>query len=397
MANVWKNGSVLRLVLAQALAGANAAVVYATGAIIGHQLSPDPTWATLPISIFVVGMASATLVTGTIVRRWGRIPSFMFGNICGMIVGVLAAVAILKHSFALFCASMLFGGAYASVVLTFRFAAAECVTAQQRPKALSAVMAGGVFAGVLGPQLVSLTMDWWPGFDFAATYLAAAAVAAVSACMLIGVRFTESPPASRSGGRSTAQFLKHPPLLVAMLCGVVSYTVMNFLMTSAPLAMAMHGMHQHDANLGIQWHIVSMYAPSFITGSLIARFGAARVVLLGMALLIASAATGLLAPTVMNFWILLVLLGVGWNFGFLGASALVLSCHRPDEKAKVQSLNDFVVFTTVAIGSFISGDMLATHGWTAVCTAAIPPVIAAALVVSVHLWKQRPATTTIQT
>ncbi|MFJ9989384.1 MFS transporter [Pseudomonas putida] len=390
MSSVWKNPSVLRLVCAQAMAGANAAVVYATGAVIGHTLSPDPAYATLPISIFVIGMACSTLITGYLLRRHGRIRSFMFGNACGVVVGLLAACALLVHSFALFCFAMLFGGAYAAVVLTFRFAATECVDPPQRAKALSAVMAGGVFAGVLGPQLVSLTMQWWPDVDFAATYLAAAVVAVLSALLLSKVRFAEQHNAPTSTyGRSLGELLRQPRLLVAMLCGLVSYTVMNFLMTSAPLAMTLHGMHQQDANLGIQWHIVSMYAPSFFTGSLIIRFGAARIVLLGLALLVSSAAIGLMEPTLIHFWTLLVLLGVGWNFGFLGASALILSCHRPEEKARVQSLNDFVVFAAVAVGSLASGNLLTTYGWQTVCLAIIAPILIAALIILLHMFTQR--------
>lgn len=182
------SGNVARLAIAQALAGANSVVVYATGAIIGHDLAPDPALSTLPISIFVVGMAACILPAGVIARRHGRPASFLAGTACGILVGLLSALAVVIGSFWLFCLGTFFGGAYAAVVLSFRFAAADCVEPERRPRALSIVMAGGVAAGVVGPQLVSATMDLWPAHLFAATFLAQAAVAALSAAVLREVR-----------------------------------------------------------------------------------------------------------------------------------------------------------------------------------------------------------------
>jgi len=216
------NPNILRLTLAQALSGANSVVVYATGAIIGNMLAPSPTLATLPISVFVIGMALATLPIGHISRRFGRNSAFAVGNICGVIVGLLAAYALYVSSFILFCISMLFGGAYAAVVLTFRFAAAECVNSDDRPKALSTVLAGGVAAGVLGPQLVSATMDLSP-HTYALTYIAAAGLAALTGWILWGVRF--SPQIAHSEARpsgSIAEVLRQPRFVIAMACGVVS-------------------------------------------------------------------------------------------------------------------------------------------------------------------------------
>ena len=380
--------SVLRLAIAQALSGANTTVVYATAAIIGHLLAPRPGMATLPISVFVIGMALSTLPVGAVARKHGRHAAFFLGNGCGVVSGLLASLALVQASFVLFCIAMLFGGAYAAVVLTFRFAAAECVPAADKPRALSLVLAGGVFAGVLGPQLVTVTMNQWPPHAYAATYLCAAAVSVLSALVLRGVRFAGSPAVTATAGaapsalpmssRPIREVVRQPRFVVAMLCGVVSYMLMNFMMTSAPLAMELCGLPREYSNYGIELHVVAMYLPSFFTGRLIARFGETPIVLAGLALTAAAALVGMSGQTVAHFWWALALLGVGWNFGFLGASAMVLQCHTPQEGPRVQSINDFVVFGTMVIGSFASGSLLSAYGWSTVAALTLPPVVVAA-------------------
>ncbi|WP_427184600.1 MFS transporter [Bordetella bronchialis] len=370
-------GNVARLSVAQALAGANTTVVYATAAVIGNTLAPEQSLATMPISVFVVGMALSTLPTGAVAQRYGRRASFLLGTACGVLVGLLSALAIMLGSFWLFCFAMLFGGAYAAVVLTFRFAAAECVGPPDRARALSTVMAAGIVAGVLGPQLVTHTMYLWPPHMFAVTYLAQALVALVSAGILLGVKLPIPTAAEKAAGRPLGLIVRQPAFIVAVICGVISYTLMNFLMTSAPLAMRLCGLPQEASNLGLQWHVIAMYGPSFFTGRLITRFGAGRVVMAGLLLTAAAAAAGLAGLTVGHFWTSLILLGLGWNFGFVGASALVLECHRPEERNKVQAFNDFLVFGTMVLGSFSSGGVLANYGWDMVCWIAFPPLVIA--------------------
>ncbi|WP_407520158.1 MFS transporter [Methylobacterium oryzisoli] len=367
-----------RLVIAQALGGANATIVFATGAIIGHTLAPSPALATLPISLFVVGMALCTLPAGWIAQRHGRRAAFLAGTACGILVGLLAAAAIVLSAFWLFCVATVFGGAYAAVVLSFRFAAADCVPSAKRARALSAVMAGGVAAGVIGPQLVTATMHAWPPHLFAITYLAAAGIAALCAVVLAGVRLPVPAAQDRAAGRPLGAIVRQPRFVTAVICGVVSYTLMNFVMTSAPLAMRLCGLSQEASNLGLQWHVIAMYGPSFVTGHLIARYGAPRIVLAGLVLTAAAAAAGLTGVEVAHFWLTLILLGVGWNFGFVGASAMVLECHRPEERARVQSLNDFAVFGMMVLGSFASGGLLTTYGWDTVCWVTFPPLLLAA-------------------
>ena len=372
-----QSGNIWRLSVAQALAGANSVVVYATGAIVGNMLAPTPMLATLPVSIFVVGMAACTLPVGAIARRFGRRTAFLAGTGAGVLTGLLAMLAIIQGWFWLFCLATFFGGSYAAVVLSFRFAAADGVAPARRPRALSLVMAGGVAAGVVGPQLVTWTMDLWPPHMFAATFLVQAAVAAVSALVLLGVHLPMPSAQEIAGGRPLAEIARQPRFVAAVICGAVSYLLMNFLMTSAPLAMRICGHSQESANLGLQWHVIAMYAPSFFTGHLIARFGAGRMAIVGLLLTGLSAAVGLGGIDVAHFWATLVLLGLGWNFGFLGASALVLECHRPEERTRVQSLNDFIVFGLMAIGSFLSGSLLSAYGWNAVLWVSFVPLVLA--------------------
>lgn len=374
-----QRGNIARLTVAQALAGANSVVVYATGAIIGHMLAPDKALATLPISIFVVGMAACILPAGAVARRHGRRAAFLAGTACGVLAGLLAAPAVILGSFWLFCLATFFGGAYAAVVLSFRFAAADGVTPALRPRALSFVMGGGVVAGVIGPQLVTYTMHLWPPHMFAATFIAQAAAAALSGLVLLGVRLPMPSAADVAGGRPMGVIVRQPLFVTAVICGAVSYLLMNFLMTAAPLAMQLCGHSQENSNLGLQWHVIAMYAPSFFTGRLITRFGAKRIVAAGLALTGISAAVGLTGIDIAHFWLTLILLGVGWNFGFIGASALVLECHRPEEKTRVQSLNDFIVFGTMTFGSFASGGLLAVYDWDMVLWVSFAPLALATI------------------
>jgi MFS family permease len=373
-------GNVLRLAVAQALAGANASVIFATGSIIGSMLAPDPALATVPLSVFVVGMACGTLPTGWIARTRGRRAAFMMGTGCGIITGLVAAIAVLIGSFGLFCVATLFGGLYASVVQSFRFAAADGATAAFRPRALSWVMAGGVFAGVIGPQLVTWTMDLWQPYLFAVSYLAQAAVALIAMLVLSGVDVPKPKPADSAGGRKLLAIIRQPRFIAAATCGIVAQSLMNLVMTSAPLAMRMCDLPIVSSNWAIQWHIVAMYGPSFFTGTLISKFGASRVVVAGLAITVGAAFMGLSGITETHFFLALILLGLGWNFGFVGASAMVLETHTGQERTRVQSFNDFLVFGITALGSFSSGQLLAFHGWHAVNYVVFPAVAIACLV-----------------
>ena len=381
--------NVRRLAAAQAMTGANTAVIYATGSIVGATLAPDVALATLPISIYVLGQAVGTLPTGAISRLYGRRVAFLIGAGCGALCGVLACLAIFYGSFTLFCVATFFGGTYGAVAQSYRFAATDGASPAYRPKAISLVLAGGIFAGLLGPQLVQWTMDFWQPYLFAASFVVQTGVALVAIAVLSGVHAPKPPATDFHGGRPLFEGVRQPRFIAAVVCGTVSYTMMNFMMTSAPLAMKFCGLPIGASNFGIQWHIVAMYGPSFFTGALIVRFGAPAMVAVGLGLEALAAAIGLSGITPMHFWAALIVMGLGWNFGFIGASALVVETHRPQERNKVQAFNDFLVFGTMALTSFASGHVLASHGWAVVNLLIFPPVAVALICVALLVLHRR--------
>ncbi len=374
-----QNKNIFRLAAAQALAGANSVVFYATGAIVGNAIAPSPSLATLPITLFVLGMAASILPFGALARTRGRKAAFRLGTGAGMVTGLAAALAVVLNSFLLFCLAAMLGGAYAAVALSFRFAATDGVAPARRARALSLVMGGGVAAGIIGPMLVTGTMHLWPAHTFAVTFLAQALVAVLAAFLLRGVTPAEPTAASVRGGRPLREIVRQPGFATTVFSGAVAYMVMNFLMTAAPLSMHMHGLSQQAANLGSQWHVMAMYGPGFFTGRLIQRFGAVRMAAAGLLITAASVAVGLSGLGVYHYWLSLILLGIGWNFGFTGASAKIIDFHRPEEKTQVQSLNDFLVFGVMIVGSFSSGVLLNAFGWNAVLWGSLVPVAVALL------------------
>jgi predicted MFS family arabinose efflux permease len=368
----------LVLAVTQALAGGNNTVLVATAGIVGTMLAPDKGLATLPISIFVLGMWMGTLPLGVLARRLGRRNALQIGTGCGVLNGLICCLAVLQGSFLLFNVGAMFGGFYASAHQSYRFAAADTASEEFRPKAISWVLLGGVLAGVVGAQLVIATQDLWPPYLFAATYLGQSTLALISAGVLMFVNIPKPPPRSVAGdGRPLSEIARQPRFVVAVACGVASYAMMNLVMTSAPLAMVMCNHTITQAALGLQWHVLGMYAPSFITGTLISRFGIERVTGVGLALIVVAAMIGIAGISLWHFWIGLALLGVGWNFAFIGATTMVTQCHRANERNKVQAFNDFLVFGTMAIASFSSGQLLASFGWATVNEVVFPVVLAA--------------------
>jgi predicted MFS family arabinose efflux permease len=368
----------LVLAIAQSLAGGNNTVLVATAAIVGTMLAPDKGLATLPISIFVLGMWMGTLPMGMLARRLGRRNALQIGTGCGVLTGLICCVAVLQGSFFLFNVGAVFSGFYASAHQSYRFAAADTASDEFRPKAISWVLFGGILAGVVGAQLVIATQNLWPPYLFAATYIGQSALALVAGGVLMFVNIPKPPPRSVVGdGRPLSEIAREPRFIVAVACGVAAYSMMNLVMTSAPLAMVMCNHSITDATLGLQWHVLGMYAPSFITGALITRFGLERITGLGFALIVVAAGIGIAGISLWHFWIGLALLGVGWNFAFIGATTMVTHCHQPNERNKVQAFNDFLVFGSMAIGSFSSGQLLASFGWATVNEVVFPVVLAA--------------------
>jgi MFS family permease len=366
------------LATGQALAGANNTVIVVTGAILGSMMAPDKSLATLPISLMVCGMAAGSLPVGALARRFGRRVAYQIGAVVGTLAGLIGYTAIIHGSFWLYLAATFCGGIYAASHMSYRFAAADTASVEFKPKAVAWVMAGGLFAAFIGPQLVIFTKDLLRPHLFAASYLGQAAAAVIACLMLSFVRVPPAATQTVTSGRPLSAIARQPRFIVAATCGTASYALMNLMMTSAPLAMVDCGLSVSDATLGIQWHVFAMYAPSFFTGSLILRFGVTRVVAAGLTLLALSAGVGFSGVTVAHFWIALVLLGVGWNFTLVGATTMVTETHRPEERNQVQAFNDFCIFGTMAVGSFISGGMLAHFGWFLVNVVMFPVVAVAA-------------------
>jgi predicted MFS family arabinose efflux permease len=367
----------LVLAVAQALAGGNNTVIVATSAIIGAVLAPDKGLATLPITSMVFGMWFGTLPIGYLARHRGRRFALQIGSFFGVISGLISFNATLIGSFPLLILGTFCGGVYAAAHQSYRFAAADTASEHFRAKAVSWVLAGGVFAAVIGPQLVIFTKDMMSPHLFAASFLGQSACALLAAIVLSFVRIPQLTSKATEPPRPLLHITLTPQFVVAVACGIVSYGMMNMVMTSAPLAMIDCGHSVTDSSLGIQWHVIAMYGPSFFTGHLINRFGVERIIAVGLGTLLLAAVVGIVGITVAHFWTDLILLGLGWNFSFIGATTMVTRCHRPHERNKVQAFNDFLVFGTMAVSSFSSGQLLARFGWATVNEVVFPAVLIA--------------------
>jgi predicted MFS family arabinose efflux permease len=365
------------LAVAQALAGGNNTVIVASASILGSMLAPDKGLATLPITCMVLGMWFGTLPVGALSRRYGRRFALQCGSAFGVLSGLISCTASIQGNFWLLLLGTFCGGLYAAAHMSYRFAAADTASEGYRAKVVSWVLAGGVFAAILGPQIVIFTKDLLPPHLFAASYLGQSACAVLAAIVLQFVKMPRIAAKAVVVARPLGSIVLTPRFIVAAACGMASYATMNTVMTSAPLAMVGCGHSVTDATLGIQWHVLAMYAPSFVTGSLIMRFGVGRITSIGLALIGMTAVVDLSGTTVAHFWTALVLLGLGWNFAFIGATTMVTQCHRAEERNKVQAFNDFLIFGTMAVSSFSSGQLLENLGWGAVNGVVLPTVVVA--------------------
>jgi predicted MFS family arabinose efflux permease len=365
------------LAVAQALAGGNNTVIVSTASIVGAMLAPDKGLATLPITAMVLGMWLGTLPVGALARIFGRRFALQSGSVFGIVSGLISYSAVMHGNFWLLLLGTFCGGLYAAAHQSYRFAAADTASEAYRPKVVSWVLAGGVFAALIGPQLVIFTKDLLPPHLFAASYLGQSACAMLAAVVLQFVKVPSVAAKRVESSRPLREIVRAPRFLVAVACGMASYGMMNMVMTSAPLAMIGCGHSVTDAALGIQWHVLAMYAPSFVTGSLIARFSVERITGVGLALIGLAAVVSIAGISVAHFWGALVLLGVGWNLSFIGATTMVTQCHRPDERNKVQAFNDFLIFGSMALSSFSSGQLLEYFGWTAINEVIFPTIFVA--------------------
>jgi predicted MFS family arabinose efflux permease len=374
------------LAVAQSFGGASPAIVVSLGGLVGQALSPDKELATLPVSLLQLGLATGTIPAAMLMRRAGRRTGYLIGAVIGVAAGCVAAYGIAAGIFAVFCLGTFMAGWYGSFVQSYRFAATDAAGDDFKARAIAWVMAGGLVAGVVGPQTVIWTRDLLATAPFAGGFIGQAGLALVSILALAFLRPNPVVEAPKGGGRPLAEIMRQPRFVTAAVAGLVSYGLMSFLMTAAPLAMVLCGHPVGAAALGIQWHILAMFAPSFVTGRLINRFGKERIAAAGLALIAAAALVGLMGITLAHFWVSLILLGIGWNFAFIGATALVTDCYRPEERSKVQAANDFLVFGAVAVASFSSGHLLNAGGWETVTWLVFPPV---AIALGLLAWHHR--------
>ena len=376
------------LVAAQALGGASPPIIISLGGLVGQQLSSNPTATTLPVSIYQLGLALSTLPAAWLMQRLGRRWAYVLGAVLGVVSGIIAAQGIAQSDFVTFCIGTALAGFYAACVQSYRFAAADAVGAPHlQAKAISRIMVGGLIAAIIGPQVVIWTRDALPATPFAGSFYSQAALAALALPILLLLRL---PAPQKQAIVGTARPLKAiaatPQFIEAAAAGVVSYGLMAFLMTAAPMAMVGCGHSVGEAALGIQWHVLAMFGPSFFTGRLIGRFGQRKITALGLVMIAASGLLALMGEGLSEFWGSLILLGVGWNFGFIGATAMLTACYTPAKRTKVQALNDFLVFGTVAIASFGSGQLLHSVGWSGINIGMQPLVV---IVLAIMAWQAR--------
>ncbi len=368
------------LVAAQAILGAQMPVSFVLGGLAGQYLSPIPCLATLPISLIVLGSMLSAPVLAHVMQARGRRLGFVIGAAGGAVGAALTALALWIGSFPLMLAGSLLSGLYMSAQGFYRFAATDTASAAYRPKAISYVMAGGLLSAILGPQIVKLAADAMAPVPFAGAYVAVVILNAVGVFIFAALDIPVPTPVPRgaAGGRTRAELLRSPTILVPLIAGMVAYALMNLVMTSTPLAVVGCGFSVAQSADVVTAHVLAMFVPSFFTGHLIARFGAPRVIATGLVLLAAAGVTGLLDVTLGHFYVALVLLGLGWNFGYIGATAMVSAAHAPEERARVQGMNDFFVFGLVTIASLSSGLLMncsggsPVEGWAAVNYAMLP-------------------------
>lgn len=370
------------LVAAQAVLGSQMPMIFVIGGLAGQQLAPDPCLATLPISLIVFGSMTTAPWLSPFMQRHGRRAGFFLGAAGGFAGAALAALALALGSFWLFLAGSYLTGIYMSAQASYRFAAADMASPAFRPRAISYVMAGGLLSALAGPRIVA-TLSGGPIATvdrFLPVYLAAMALNAAALLIFPFLRIPKParPSVSHPAGRSRRTLLACPEIRVAVICAMVAYALMNLVMTSTPLAVVGCGFAVADASNVVSAHVLAMFAPSFFTGHVIARFGVERTIATGLALLALSGAVALQGVALSNFFGALVLLGIGWNFAFIGATTLLAENHLPHERGRVQGMNDALVFGCVTLASVASGGLMnctggdPVQGWSAVNLAMAP-------------------------
>lgn len=364
--------NVLLLILSQGLLFVNNTTMVAVNGLVGLALAPTAALATVPVTGYVVGSALASPPVARMMRRYGRRIGFSVGTAFGILGAGLAALGVMHGLFWLVCLGTLVAGVYNACGQLYRFAATEVAPPAWKERAISWVMAGGILGGVVGPNLANHSKDLLAA-TFAGSYAVLILVALVALLVLQLLQFPQQTASDRAGGgRALDVIMRQPKFIVAVLSATVGFGVMNLLMTATPLAMQMCSHPFSDAVLVLEWHVICMFAPSFFTGSLIKRFGVLRIMSAGVLLMFGCVGFALAGNDVMHFLGALFMLGVGWNFMFIGGTTLLTETYRPEERNRVQGANEFLVFATMATSSIASGALVTSRGWEMINLGALP-------------------------
>jgi predicted MFS family arabinose efflux permease len=364
---------ILLLAAAQALYSCCIIIVFSTGGLVALMVAPAKGLATLPITAFVMGSMLTVVPASMLMKRLGRVPVFAGGAILNILGALLSVAAIYQNQFWLFCLGTALQGVFQATSGFYSFAAIEAANPEDKSIAISWVLTGGVVAAVAGSLIASGTADWLAPFTFAGSYVAVALLAA-SSLVIFAVLKLPKPSIEEISGpqRSWPQLLRQPKLSLAMASAILAYALMNLMMTAAPVAMSICGFSDSAPSWVIQWHVLAMFVPSFFTGQLIKRYGVELITAIGMAILVLAGMVGISGITFGHFSIALIMLGLGWNFGFIGGTTMLTSCYEPSERAKVQAVNNFGVSLMVAIASASSGQMLSFWGWSSIALTVMP-------------------------
>ena len=369
------------LIVAQALLFINNTTMIAVNGLVGFALAPSATLATFPVTAYVIGSALASAPIARMMKRHGRRVGFSIGTLFGVAGVVIAAFGAYHRLFWVLCLGTMVVGVYNACGQLYRFAAAEVAPAGLKEKAISWVLAGGIVGGVVGPNLAKYSKDTLP-VAFAGSYAALVVFALATLVVIQLIRFPAPSAAERAGGgRPLLEIMRQPVFVIAAMGAVIGYGVMNLLMTATPLAMQMCGLPFSDAAIVLEWHVIGMFAPSFFTGHLIRRFGVLNIMFVGAMLMFGCVAFALRGNDLMHFLVALFVLGVGWNFLFIGGTTLLTEAYRPEEKNKVQGTNDFLIFLTMASSSFSSGALVTSRGWEILNYGALPFLVLVTLAI----------------
>jgi predicted MFS family arabinose efflux permease len=382
--------NVLLLAACQALMMTANSLLVTTTALVGYRLAADKALATLPMAMQMFATMMTTIPASLLMKRIGRRGGFLVGATIGLLGAALATIAVLDHQFLLYVTGAALIGSFNGFGNYYRFAAADAATDDWRSRAVSFVLAGGVIAALAGPNLARYTAHLIPSAVYAGSIGSTILLYLASLLLLSRVRIPPEPGEAHGTMRRLGEIARQPLYLAALVGGAAGYGAMVLIMTATPLAMHRYAYSFSDTAFVIQWHVLGMFAPSFVTGYLITRFGALNVIMTGALLILACVAANLTGTAMVHFWAALLLLGTGWNFMFIGATTLLTVTYAPAEKAKSQALNDFTVFTIVTLASLSSGALLQFVGWRMVNLAVIPLMLLALVVTAWQRLKSSP-------